>query len=185
MREWRASLSTSDEGSRRSGVVFRSRRGNSRRRILRFASAVLLVAPLAGCSLIGAPGGAAGPATPSPAASATGSAAALPTLVPGGTAEENRPLFDSVSAAVVAADPGADGRSLVDALVAAGFDRAAMEVTDDTTAIGRDADAVQFAVRTSDGCIIGERSASGYASLIAPVLGTGRCLVGETRAIDW
>ncbi|MFD3444192.1 DUF6993 domain-containing protein [Microbacteriaceae bacterium 4G12] len=110
---------------------------------------------------------------------------APPTLIPGGTAEENRPLFDSVSAAVVAADPGADGRALVDALVAAGFDKAAMEVTDDTTAIGRDADAVQFAVRASDGCIIGERSASGYGSLVAPVLGTGRCLVGETRTIDW
>jgi len=108
-----------------------------------------------------------------------------PVLVPGGTAEENRPLFDAVSSAVVAADPDADGRALVDALVDAGFDKAVIEITDDTTAIGRKADAVQFAVRASDRCIIGERSASGYASLVAPVLGTGRCLVGKTRAIDW
>ena len=76
-------------------------------------------------------------------------------------------------------------QALVDALAAAGFDKAVIEVTDDITAIGRKADAVQFAVRASDACIIGERSASGYASLLAPVLGTGRCLVGKTRPIDW
>ncbi len=149
----------------------------------------LLVAPLTACSALGLPDTAAEPPAPAPTASSSSSstdgAAAPPTLVPGGTAEENRPLFDSVSAAAIAADPSADGRALVDALVAAGFDKAAMEVTDDTTAIGRDADSVQFAVRASDGCLIGERSASGYASLVAPVLGTGRCLVGETRAIDW
>ncbi len=157
------------------------------RRALVLASVSLVVAPLAGCSLLGLPGGnAASPAaTPAPTASPTDSTAVPPTLVPGRTAEESRPLFDAVSSGVVAADPGADGRALVDALVAAGFDRAAMEVTDDRTAIGRDVDAVQFAVRTGDGCIIGERSASGYASVVAPVLGTGRCLVGETRVIDW
>jgi len=105
-------------------------------------------------------------------------------LVPGGTAEENRPLFDAVSSAVVAADPDAGGRALVDALLGAGFDREAVEVTDDTTAIGGKADSVQFAVRASDACIIGERSASGYASMVAPVLGTGRCLVGKTRAVN-
>jgi hypothetical protein len=136
------------------------------------------------------PGGAAAPSTAAskasdPSSSSTDPAAVPPAFVPGGTAEENRPLFDAVGSAVVAADPGADGRALVDGLAAAGFDKAAMEVTDDTTAIGREADAVQFAVRASDGCIIGERSASGYASLVAPVLATGRCLVGKTRAIDW
>jgi hypothetical protein len=147
----------------------------------------LVVGSLAGCSALGLPGGAGTSASPVPSASASpaASSAEPPVLLPGGTAEENRPLFDAVSAAVVAADPEAGGRALVDALVAAGFDKAAMEVTDDTTAIGGDADAVQFAVRASDGCIIGERSASGYASLVAPVLGTGRCLVGQTRAIDW
>jgi hypothetical protein len=149
----------------------------------------LLVGSLAGCSALGLPidPAASSPASsvPSSSASPAGSSVEPPVLVAGGTAEENRPLFDAVSAAVVAADPKAGGRALVDALVAAGFDKAAMEVTDDTTAIGRDADAVQFAVRASDGCIIGERSASGYASLVAPVLGTGRCLVGRTRAIDW
>jgi hypothetical protein len=123
--------------------------------------------------------------TAAPSASPTDSTAAAPVLVPGGTAEENRPLFDAAASAEIAADPGADGRSIIDALAAAGFDKAAMEVTDDTTAIGRDADSVQFSVRASDGCIVGERSASGYESLIAPVLGTGHCLVGKTRAIDW
>jgi hypothetical protein len=152
------------------------------------APAALLLMVLAGCSSLGTPGGGDASSSPAPSASSaspTGSTVAPPVLVPGGTAEENRPLFDAVSSAVVASDPDAGGRALVDALVEAGFDRAAMEVTDDTTAIGGTADSVQFAVRASDACLIGERSASGYASLVAPVLGTGRCLVGETRAIDW
>jgi hypothetical protein len=167
----------------------RLRRGG--RPVMSFAlvAASLLVGALAGCSALGLPSGPAGSAGPSPvpsaSASSTDSAAAQPVLVAGGTAKENRQLFDAVSSGVIAADPSAEGRAFVDALVAAGFDKAALEVTDDTTAIGRHADAVQFAVRASDGCIIGERSASGYASLVAPVLGTGRCLVGKTRAIDW
>jgi hypothetical protein len=168
----------------------RTRSSAARRRALSLASAALLVVPLAGCSLLGMSGGAAQrsastASTAGPSEPPTDSTAVPPVLVPGGTAEENRPLFDAVASAAIAADPGADGRSIVDALAAAGFDKSAMEVTDDTTAIGRDADSVQFSVRASDGCIVGERSASGYESLIAPVLGTGRCLVGKTRAIDW
>jgi hypothetical protein len=164
----------------------RTRAAAGHRRALVLGAAALVVPSLAGCSLIGtAGGGEAPPPTPAPSASTPDSADAPATLVPGGTAEENRPLFDAVSSSVIAADPDADGRAIVDALIAAGFDRAAIEVTDDTTAIGRAADAIQFSVLASDGCIIGERSGSGYAGLVAPVLGTGRCLVGETRVIDW
>ena len=149
------------------------------------ASGALVVASLAACSFVGAPDDGAATSRAVESAAPTASPEVPPVLVPGGTAEQNRALFDAVSSGVVAADPDADGRTLVDALVAAGFDRAAIEVTDDTTAIGGEADAVQFAVRASDACIVGERSASGYASLVAPVLGTSRCLVGETRPIDW
>jgi len=178
---WRASISARGTSA--------ARRGHGSPGVVRpvraLAAAALLMAPLAGCSELGIPGGDGGPPTTAPSAASADASGAPPVLVPGGTAEENRPLFDAVSGGVVAADAGAGGRAFVDALVAAGFDRAALEVTDDTTAIGRAADSVQFAVRLGDGCIIGERSASGYGSVVAPVLGTGRCLVGETRAIDW
>lgn len=106
-------------------------------------------------------------------------------LVPGGSAEENRTFFDTVNREVLAADPEAGGRAFVDALVAAGFPKGDMEVTEDTTAIGGDADSVQFSVRLGASCLIGQRGSSGYASVVAPALGTGRCLVGETRDIDW
>ncbi len=93
--------------------------------------------------------------------------------------------FDEVARATVAANARPGGRALVDALVAAGFDKSTMQVTADTTSIGRDADSVQFSVRWRDDCLIGQVSDAGYSSQTAPVLGTGACLVGSTRAIDW
>jgi hypothetical protein len=93
--------------------------------------------------------------------------------------------FDEVARATVAANARPGGRALVDALVAAGFDKSTMQVTADTTSIGRDADSVQFSVRWRDDCLIGQVSDAGYSSQTAPVLGTGACLVGSTRTIDW
>jgi hypothetical protein len=72
-----------------------------------------------------------------------------------------------------------------DGLAAGGFDKSTMQVTADTTSIGRDADSVQFSVLWGQDCLIGQVSGAGYTSQTAPVLGTGACLVGSTRAIDW
>ena len=93
--------------------------------------------------------------------------------------------FDEVNTATVAADARPGGRAVVDALVGAGFDKSTMQVTADTTSIGRDADSVQFSVLWGQDCLIGQVSGAGYSSQTAPVLGTGACLVGSTRAIDW
>ena len=60
-----------------------------------------------------------------------------------------------------------------------------MQVTADTTSIGREADTVQFSVLWGDDCLVGQTGATGFASEVAPVLGTGTCLVGTTRTIDW
>ena len=97
------------------------------------------------------------------------------------------PYFDSVNVGVIAADASAGGRAFIDALVAAGFDKAQMEVTADRTTVDLPADSVQFAVLFEGECLIGQYgpASGGYHSAVAPALGTGGCLVGETRPIDW
>ncbi|WP_243697064.1 DUF6993 domain-containing protein [Labedella endophytica] len=125
------------------------------------------------------------PETTSPAPVATETATAV-ALVPDGSAEDNKPFFDQVNSGV-AANADAGGRDFVDALVSAGFDKAAMEVTNDATTLGDRAESIQFSVRWGDSCLIGQfgPAVDGYHSTVQPVLGTGLCLIGDTRAIDW
>lgn len=148
--------------------------------------AVLAMTGLVGCtsappeSPTRQPAGQSSPARPS--ASATPEPA--PELIPGGTADDNLAYFDHVNAAFLAGgNPG--GRAIIDNLVAAGFDKAAMELTADRTPLGSEVDSVQFAVQQGDDCLIGQADADGYTSTVAPTLGAGGCLVGNTRPIDW
>lgn len=76
------------------------------------------------------------------------------------------------------------GSAFIDGLVAAGFLRGTMEVTEDRTTIGLAAPSVQFSVLWKGVCLIGQYGAEsgGYhAVATAPV--AGRCLVGKTRPI--
>lgn len=142
---------------------------------------------LTGCA------GSAPAAEPTPSASATTPATAeataptAPALEPIGTATDNQPFFDAVITAALAADPNQGGRGYIDALSAAGFDKAQMEVTADTTTEGKPADSIQFSVRFNGECIVGQNgpSSGGYHSMVAPILGSETCLVGATRQIDW
>lgn len=103
-----------------------------------------------------------------------------------GTAADNLAYFDKVNGDFLAAgNTDTDGRAFIDNLVAAGFPKTDMEVTSDRTAIGGVADNVQFAVRLNGTCLIGQYGNVSYASTTAPLLATGRCLVGQTRPIDW
>lgn len=162
-------------------------RRNGTRAAIALAAATLSLA-LAGCSLFGG-----GDASPSASAGPSATATPMPTptaplaLRPELSASENLAFFDSVNAAVVAANAEAGGRDFIDALVAAGFDKAAMEVTADRTTVDLDADSVQFAVRFQDECLVGQYGpkSGGYHGAVRPALGTGDCLVGETRPIDW
>lgn len=109
-----------------------------------------------------------------------------PTLLPGGTALANREYFDFVNNRLLAVNSNPAGRAIIDNLVAAGFDKAAMQVTPDTTAVLKGpADSIEFSVRTSHDCLIGQFAGGTYRSLIGPVLSDGGCLVGKTRPIDW
>jgi hypothetical protein len=121
------------------------------------------------------------PADPTP------TEAAAPAFDPAGTAEENHAYFDSVVAATIAVEANPPGRTIIDALVAAGFAKEDLEVTSDETTKGVAADSIQFSARVNGECLVGQNgpSSGGYHSVVAPLLATGTCLVGATRQIDW
>ena len=119
-------------------------------------------------------------ATPSPSATPK-----RPLLHPESGAAANKQFFDLINKEFFAAYGMADGASIINNLVANGFAKADMEVTYDTTALDIPVDSIVFSVRIKGECLIGQLSAAGYAGIQAPLLGTGRCLVGTTRPIDW
>ncbi len=127
------------------------------------------------------------PTVPMPLPTASASPSASAPAVPDDSAAGQKQRFDDTNAATLAAANGANpgGRAFIDGLVAAGFDKAAMQVTADKTAISLDADNVQFSVLVEGECLVGQYGNVGYQSTVLPVLSTGACLVGNTRPIDW
>ncbi len=110
-----------------------------------------------------------------------------PALVPDGSADDNLPLFLEVVEQVAAAHDQIEGRLYIDALVAAGFEKQAMEVTHDRTTVDNPADSIQFSVLWGDECLVGQVGPSTPAptAVVLPELPSGGCLVGDTRDIDW
>lgn len=161
------------------------------------AGALLLSLVLAGCTNAATPP----PSPPSTSESSTPSAPPsttepptptatippVPTLDPAGSASDNLPFFTSVIDAVWAGPDNVSGRAYIDALTAAGFDKAAMQVTSDTSTVGNPAESIQFSVRWKDDCLIGEvgPSIGSAVAVVLPGLADGLCLLGETRPIDW
>ncbi|MFT4156547.1 MAG: hypothetical protein QM630_01245 [Microbacterium sp.] len=133
--------------------------------------------------------------TPTPTAAPTSDASASPSptsegpvFVPDGTAEDNLALFTAVTAQVWATDQRGSGRAYIDALIAAGFERETMQVTQDKSTVGNPAESLQFSVRWGDDeCLIGQvgPSTGQPVTAVMPQLANGRCLIGETRAINW
>lgn len=121
---------------------------------------------------------------PSPAPSGTAPAAAL---LPSGSANDNLGKFTEVVRTVWGGPDQVSGRAYIDALVAAGFDKTAMQVTPDTTTIGNPAESIEFSVRWGEDCLVGQvgPSIGDPVTSVLPGLSTGSCLIGETRAIDW
>jgi len=147
--------------------------------VKRAAVVIALALTLAGC---------AEPApTPMPLPSSSPSASASAEAAPDNSAAGQKQLFDLTNNATVSLADGANpgGRAFIDSLVAAGFDKTAMQLTPDKTAINLDADNIQFSVLIGADCLVGQYGNVGYQSAVLPVLSTGRCLVGNTRAIDW
>lgn len=111
-----------------------------------------------------------------------------PSLQPGGSADDNLAFFSAITEQVWSSEGRASGRAYVDALVAAGFDRTAMQVTKDLTTVGNPVESLQFSVRWEDGqCLIGQvgPSTGEPVTVVVDQLAEDRCLVGDTRPIDW
>lgn len=125
--------------------------------------------------------------SPAPSASETGEPAEI-VLLPEGTADENLPFFTQTAQSVWDSEQRAEGRAYIDALTNAGFDKAAMQVTNDQSTVGNPAESLQFSVRWGDSsCLIGQvgPSTGQLVTQVMPQLAEGRCLIGTTRAIDW
>ena len=122
-----------------------------------------------------------------PASSAPAPTPTAPTIQPDGTAADNLPVFTDVMLAVHDTDDRHHGRAYIDALVDAGFDRDAMQVTRDTTTVGNPADAIQFSIEWGAECLIGQvgPSTPTPTAVVLPALPSGGCLIGQTRPIDW
>lgn len=123
-------------------------------------------------------------AAPTPGSTAP----APPALIPEGTAEDNLPVFTETAERVWASEERGSGRAYVDALIAAGFERDDMQVTQDRSTVGNPAESLQFSVRWGDEeCLIGQvgPSTGTVVTAVMPQLAEGRCLIGTTRPIDW
>lgn len=143
------------------------------------AALAVLTFTLAGCVETPTP-------TPTPTSTSGETAAPVdPEIDLEGSADDNRAYFDEVNGELIAAGGALDGRAFIDNLVAAGYPKVDMEVTPDRTAINGAADNIQFSIRLNGTCLIGQYGNIGYASTTADLLSTGRCLVGQTRPIDW
>lgn len=129
------------------------------------------------------------PSATQPGTSATPSAVPepeveeAPDFLPGGTALANKDYFDYVNRVLFDRRPGVPDIEILTMLEAAGFDRAGMEVTRGKTPTGRNAEAIEFAVRAHDDCLIGQWGKNRYTSYIAPVLTDGSCLIGDTLTL--
>lgn len=156
-------------------------------RVTRLSPVVLLavVVGLAGCTATAPPPstGANSSATTDP----TNPSEVAATFNPDGTAQDNLPLFAAVVNRVWEDGAGAVGRAYIDELVAVGFDKEAMSLTEDRTTVDNPADSIQFAVEWDGECLVGQvgPSVPAPAALVMPVLDDGGCLIGETRPIDW
>ncbi|PPH30013.1 DUF6993 domain-containing protein [Rathayibacter sp. AY1F9] len=133
------------------------------------------------------------PSAPDPVVSSSAAEAPAPAesaapvaFVPGGTTEQNLPVFEQTLRAAAEPDPEVSGSSVVDALVAAGFSRESMQLTADETSVGLDADSVQVSVKLGESCLIGQYGpkSGGVRAEIAAPIATGACLVGRTVPIQ-
>lgn len=143
---------------------------------------------LAGLTIGGSEPGVSPPASPSASPRVTTAPAqTAPTPVrfdPAGSDDANLQLFRGVltKAAGSASSSSITGKVLTDALVAVGFDAAAMQRTADQTSANLEAPTLTISVRLQTSCLIGQfvrSDASVTTELTAPIE-TRACLIGET-----
>jgi hypothetical protein len=108
----------------------------------------------------------------------------IPEFIEGGSAADNLPYIDYVLTEAGAGTGLFGSLDAVAVLENAGFDRADMEVTSDRTALELAAESITIAVIIDGECALGQWSSDWYASSVAPLLGAGTCLLGDTLSLD-
>ena len=112
-----------------------------------------------------------------------------PKFVEGGTAFENEAYFSWSLRKAIREGMPVNGVEVVNVLAAAGFDKAAMQVSFDKTKTNLTADSVFVSVRVNDQCLLGQVVSDDktVAVDVQPVVGPNKdiCLIGKTRPIDW
>ncbi len=149
-----------------------------------------LALALAGCVGTPKPDPTSAPPTPTATATTTGTPTptpSVPALQPKESAASNLDFFDYVNQKTLAANPQPNGKAFIEGLVAAGFDKADMQVSADRTSINLTPGSLQFSVKLNGQCLIGQwgQDAGGYHSEVVPPISTGACLIGGTSPINY
>ena len=149
------------------------------------ASAVLGLGALSGCAVSAPVPTTAPPSSPPPTIDPGVEVVptAAPQLRPGGTAEQNKLYWDAAIQDYSGRFGLGSTQTMIDQLANWGFDPAATEITYDSTAIGTGVDSIEVSVRFGDECLLATVRNGRYTTALMPVLGTGTCLVGETRPV--
>ena len=112
-----------------------------------------------------------------------------PVLVPDGDAGDNLPFFAQVITDYAKGAQPIEGRPIVDAIAAAGFDRRAMQVSFDRTKTNLVADSIYVSVRIGEECLLGQLVTATREIAVTEAAAVGPdksiCLIGNTRPIDW
>lgn len=181
----------------RTGPLGRIRRLDRVARLLARPVAVLTLAAalgLAGCTASPAPEAVTTPDAAPPVASAAPTDGSTSSSAPSADASASAsaaaaelPLFTQTVQSVWSGPNQVSGRAYIDALVSAGFDKSAMQVTADATTVGNPAESITFSVRLGDECLVGQvgPSIGNPVTSVLPALSSGGCLIGQTRAINW
>jgi len=114
---------------------------------------------------------------------------APPEFVPGGSAQDNEEFLRYTLRQAIRGGLEINGVNLVNTVTTAGFDRAAMQVSYDTSATGLPADNIFISVRFGDSCLLGQVVTADKTvfTSVQPAVGPDKtiCLIGQTRPIDW
>jgi hypothetical protein len=107
-----------------------------------------------------------------------------PTYVEGGSAEDNLPYITWILGEAGAGVGLFGSLDAVAALEEAGFERSALEVTSDRTALELAAESITVSVLIQGDCAVAQWSSDWLVSSVQPLLGSGTCLLGDTLSLD-
>lgn len=108
----------------------------------------------------------------------------IPEFIPGGSAAQNEAYFLYVLTEAGAGSERVLGADVRQAVVDAGFDDEAIEITSDTSLIRLPVDSITIALAIDGECLVGQWGKDWLVTHVTPLLDTGVCLVGDGDSLD-